>query len=537
MEQIISVIILFVIIVIIGQFFDKFSIPLSLLLVMAGMLLSFIPRFPSISFNPSLVLNVFLPILIYQISAFASWKDFKKEARPISLLSVGHVVFITVLVAFVIKGLIPQIGWPLAFVIGAIISPPDDVAIVSIAEKIRMPDRIISILEGEGMLNDAAALTIFRFALAALATHQFLFTHALIAFSIDVIGEVLYGLALGYILGELRLRIKSPSLQVIASLVTPFLAYCPAELLGGTGIIAVVSTGFVIGHIYATRFTPEFRLISRAIWPSLSGGIQNLLFLLAGLDLFPILKRISMVPLSLLLIYGGSVIAAVIIGRFIWVYFANIYIPRSLFPSLRKKEPYLPWQYPFLISWAGIRGSISLAAALAVPLLPGYVYGANIRDLLIFLVFCVIVVTLILQGLTLPWLLKILGIEKIAMREQYSEHIAELMARKKMASAGLRWLNQSLKEVKDNKKLREEIKFWKDYYKIIKTRLNERIRAHGEVTSHDEEAEIAEDTALLLNLIEVERNKLMELWLTEKINLKVRNKLLDQLDHRANNLK
>ena len=176
------------------------------------------------------------------------------------------------MVALVINWLIPQLGWPLAVVMAAIVSPPDDVAIVAIAEKIRMPERVIIILEGEGMLNDAAALTIFRFALAAVLTHHFLFSHAITAFSIDIVAETIYGLGLGYVVGELRLKIKNASLHVIASLLTPFLAYCPAELLGGCGIVATVATGFVIGHIYATRFNPGFRLISRAMWPSLSNG-------------------------------------------------------------------------------------------------------------------------------------------------------------------------------------------------------------------------------------------------------------------------
>lgn len=535
MEQIVTYLVLFGIIVIIGQFFSRWAIPLPLLLVIAGMLLSFVPFLAAIELLPSLVLNFFLPLLIYQISAFASWKDFKKNFRSITLLSVGHVVFITILVAVLIRWLMPTLDWPMAILIGAIVSPPDDVAIVAIAEKIRMPQRIITILEGEGMLNDAAALTIFRFALAAVLTHQFLIFHAVSVFVIDVITETAYGLILGYVIGELRLRINNPSLHLIASVLTPFLAYCPAVMLGGCGIVATVAVGFVIGNIYALRFTSEFRLISRAFWPAVSFAIQSFLFLLVGHDLQVIIQGVSAIPTYDLALYASAIIGVLIIGRFIWVYVANLYIPRALFPSVRKRDPHIPWQYPLLTSWAGMRGSISLAAALAVPFLPTQIEGANARDFLVFLVFSVIMVTLLIQGLALPWLLKIVGLEKMAQCEQYNEHVAEMIARKKMAVTALRWLKLA-KEKKDYEPHREEIKFWIKHYRMIKNKLRDRIHDHGKIRGHDEQAEIAEDTALLLALIEVEKNTLMELWHNDKINLNVRNKLLDQLDHQAKRL-
>ncbi len=537
MIEIITYLALFGIVVIIGQLLDRLAIPVSLLLVVVGMLLSLIPGFSLITLNPNLVLNIFLPMLVYQISAFASWKDFKKNFRPISLLSVGHVIFITVLVAFILNRLIPQLGWPLAFVIGAIISPPDDVAIVAIAEKIRMPDKVITILEGEGMLNDATALILFRFALAAVITHQFYVLHAAAAFILVVVGETVYGLILGYILGELRLKITNPSLHVIASLLTPFLAYLPAEMLGGCGVIATVATGFVIGNTYATRFTPEFRLVGRAMWPAITFAIQSLLFLLVGLDMLPIMKRISVIPLSPLLLYIGSVLAVLIIGRFIYVYI-SAYIPGILFSSIRKNEPKLIWQNVFLVAWAGMRGSISLAAALSVPLLPALTNGVNPRDLLLFLVYGVIVVTLLLQGLALPWLVKILGIEKFAKREQYSEHITELKARKKMIKAVLEWLSDYKDQVKDKQQLLEEVKFCIQWYKILKLKLETRIKSHDLNLPHDEKTELEEETflSLRLRLIEVEKTELFRLWRTERINLAVRNKLLDRLDHLATHL-
>lgn len=225
MDTFIIYLILFSILVLLGQLFQKSTVPIALILVVFGMLLSFIPFFPETHIDSKLVLNIFLPLLIYQITAFSSWRDMKKQARPIALLSIGHVLFITFLVAIVIHALIPQMGWPLAFVLGSIISPPDDVAIVSIAEKIRIPERIFIILEGEGVFNDAAALTLFHFALTAAITSQFSFAQALGTFIVMIVGETLYGLMLGHLLGKLRTKITNTTLHVIASFITPFAAY------------------------------------------------------------------------------------------------------------------------------------------------------------------------------------------------------------------------------------------------------------------------------------------------------------------------
>jgi monovalent cation/hydrogen antiporter len=537
MEQIETYIILFIVIVIIGQTFSKTPVPISLLLVITGMLLSVLPNPPDVILDPSIVLNVFLPLLIYQISAFSSWKDVKKNLRPIILLSIGHVMFITLLVAVVIHMLVPEFGWPLAFVLGAVISPPDDVAIVSIADKIRMPERIVTILEGEGMFNDATALILFRFALAAVITHQFSAIQAVSAFFFVVIGETLYGLALGFIIGELRLRIQNTTLNMMASLLVPFIAYIPPVMLGGSGVLSTAITGFVFGNSYALRVSPEFRLVSRAVWPTLAFAIQSLMFLLVGLDMRSILESISSLPPNSVLIYSVAVILTVIIGRFIWVYPAA-YLPRWLFPRIRKKDPYPPWQFPFVVSWAGMRGGISLAAALAVPVLPVINQGTNPKDLLIFLVFCVIMATLLIQGLTLPWLLKVLGVHKFGQSEKYNEHLAELGARLAMVRTALRWLIEFKKQVKDNPKLLDEVKLYLREYRMLRSQLKERIAGHDStpVLMHDEKEDWKDEIFILSQLIELQRMELLELWRQDKINLTVRNKLLEQLDHSAKHL-
>lgn len=536
MDQLTTYVLLFGIIVIIGQIFHRSSYPISLLLVVTGMFLSFVPGFPRVTLNSALVLNVFLPLLVYQISSFSSWQDFKKNLRPIALLSVGHIIFIMFVVAIVAHAIIPELGWPLAFVLGAAIAPPDDVAIVSIAEKIRMPERIVTILEGEGMLNDAIALILFRVALAAVITHQFFIAKSILAFFIMVIGEAIYGFIIGFVVGEIRMKIRDKKLHIIVSLLTPFLAYLPAVELGGSGVIATVVTGFVIGHIYSVRFSPEFRLISRAVWPMISFIIQSFIFLLVGLDLRFILERISSITLGSLVLYSSAVVLAIIIGRFIWVFLAVLFLPRALFPTIRKKDPYPHWQYPFLLSWAGMRGGISLAAAFAIPFLPGMVEGANVRDLLIFLVFCAIAVTFVLQGLTLPWLLKRLGMYKRGLCEQYQEHLVELNARIKLIKAALRWLKVYQEEIMDDPNLLAEVKLYIREYNMQKKQLVERIKQHEGALDHDEQAELKTEIFLLSQLINIERAELLKLWRAGKINLTVRNKLLERLDHRARHL-
>lgn len=524
--------ILFGIIVLVGYIFNKSPFPISLFLVITGMLLSLVPGFPRVILNSNVVLNIFLPILIYQISTAASWQDVKKNLRPITLLSVGHVIFITCLVATIIHALIPNMGWPLSFVLGAVISPPDDVAIVSIAEKIRMPARIVTILEGEGMLNDATALILFRFALAAVATHIFSITHAIGNFFLVISGEIIYGLLVGYIMGEFRKKITNTTLHMLASLLTPFIAYFPAVMVGGCGVLATAVTGFVIGSYFAEYFTPQFRLVSRSVWPMLAFAIQSLIFLLVGLDMASILENIASISFNKLFLYSSVVILTVILGRFIWVY-AAAYLPRYFFASVRKKDPYPPWQYPFVVSWAGMRGGISLAAALAVPALPIMIDGINPKDLLIFLVFSVIAATFLLQGLTLPWLLKIIGIKKYEERERYDDHINELYARLQMIKAGLRWLVNYKKQIKDNPELLNEVNLYIKNYYTLKQNLKQRITDHDQMEEHDEQIEAEREAFLLLQIIDIEKNTLLKLWHDQKINLVVRNKLLEQLDHRS----
>lgn len=522
MGQIETYSILLAVIIGIGVLFRKAPFPLSLLLVITGMLLSFIPKFPQITLNSQLVLDIFLPLLIYQICTFSSWREYKTEIRSIAWLAIGHVLMITTLIAVVAHTLIPQMSWPMAFLLGAVISPPDDVAISSIAEKVRMPRKILTILKGEAIFNDVSALILFRFALAAvIVASEFSAIQAISTFFIVLIGEVLYGFVLGNLLGKLRERIQDPVLHMLMSILTPFLAYLPAERLGGCGVLATVVTGLIIEHKYYERFTPEFRLLSHSVWTTIGFLLENLIFLLVGLEMRLIIERISSIPVSTIALYTFSIILAVIIGRFLCV-FPFTYLSRFFHV---KKANKLPWQYPFIISWAGMRGGISLAAALAIPMLPASVEGANFKDLIVFIVFCVIATTLLLQGLTLPWLIKILGMERQGEQEKMDEHTAEHYARISMVEGVLVWLFQQKEQEKDHPELLIDIEVHIQKYQDIKQQLENKNIVPNEEVMHSSKL-------LSIEILEVERQSLLLLWHKEKIPYAVKHKLEEKLDHR-----
>ncbi len=523
------------IIVLVGVTTRKIPAPTPLLLVIIGMLLSYIPYFPTVKLNPDIVMNIFLPLLIYETSAYISWPDMKFNKRPIALLSIGHVIFITVLVAIAAHALIPELSWPLAFVLGSVISPPDDVAIVSIAEKIRMPQRVLTILTGEGLLNDATALIIFRFSLAAVVTHEFSAISAFSNFMTVVVCETLYGFLLGHVIGKFRLKIHEPKLHMMMSILTPFLAYLPAVQLGGSGVLATVVTGLVISHYYLEHFTPEVRLLWHAVWETIGFTLTSILFLLVGLHLRAILEQISSIPMQQLSIYAVVISLIVIVGRFIWVY-PSAYVPRYLFSAIRKKDPYPPWQYPFIVSWAGMRGGISLAAAMSVPYLSATIGNADVRFLIIFLVFSVITATLLIQGLTLPWLLKIIGVEHYGKHEIDDEHIGELSARYEMSNAALHWLKEYKQQIKSDPAMLEQVNLQILEY-LASTKRLRTIVDHYDPNYHMQHISKRKSLTLILTqIIEVERSVLNQLWREEKITFKTKNKLLEQLDLRAKRL-
>jgi CPA1 family monovalent cation:H+ antiporter len=389
----------------------KIAIPYPILLVLGGLVLAMIPGLPKMHFEPDLIFLIFLPPLLFPAALFTSWRDFHANLRPIGLLAVGLVLFTTVSVGYFAHYLVVGLPLAAAFILGAIVSPPDAVAATAITERLSVPQRIVTVLEGESLVNDAIALVALQFAVAALTTGAFSLGKASLSFVIVSVGGVGVGLIVGWLASQAQKRLDDPPVQITISLLTPFAAYLPAEQLGVSGVLSVVTTGLYLGWKTPEIVNSRMRLQAGPVWEMIVFLLNGLVFILIGLQLPAVLKGLAgqEIPFGQLCWYS-LLISAVVIGvRFIWV-FAASYLPRWISKSLRARDPYPRWQDIVIVAWTGMRGVVSLAAAMALPALiindtPGMSKDV-ITSLIIFFTYVVILVTLVLQGLTLPLLIR-----------------------------------------------------------------------------------------------------------------------------------
>jgi Na+/H+ antiporter len=388
----------------------RLRIPYPILLVLGGLVLGFVPGIPHVTLNPRIVLVAILPPLLYGSAFFVSLRDLRTNARSLTLLSLGLVLTTTVAVAAICHAFISGLSWPVSFVIGAIVAPTDAVASTAIASRLGIPRRLVALIEGESLINDATALVAYRFAVAAVLTGSFSLWHASWRFVVDVIGGVAIGLAVGFVLRQVRRRLDHSPTEIAIALFSGYFAYLPAEAAGVSAVLAAVTVSVYVGWFTPELTTVQTRLQGDAVWEILMFMLNALLFVLVGLQLRPILDSLSGRSPASLVADAAIVSGAVILTRLAWVY-PGTYVPRFLFPSVRRRDPYPPWQYPTLVGWAGIRGAVSLAAALALPLTTDAGRPFPERSLVIFLTFSVILVTLVLQGGTLPLLIRVLGLE------------------------------------------------------------------------------------------------------------------------------
>ena len=416
------------------------NVPSPILLVVAGTLLAIIPGVPRIELPPDLVLLVMLPPLIYYAAFRMSWQAFCRNLRPIVLLAVGCVVFTTVTVAAAAHWLI-GLSWPVAFVLGAIISPPDVVAPLAIAHRLGVPARILEVLEGEGLANDATALVLFKFALVAALTGAFSLSQATLTFGVVIVGETLYGIATGWVMLRLRHWAADPLIEVMLSLLTPFIAFWVPHSLGGSGVLATVVAGLYVGYKGVELIRSNTRLQALFFWEFLAYLLEGAIFLLTGLQAKRVMEGLEAVPWNQLLIYALVISLVAIVVRFIWVFPAT-YLPGMISRRLRERDPAAPWQFPFVVAFTGVRGVVSLAAALSIPfaLLSGQPFPD--RSLILFLTFGVIVVTLVLQGPTLPWLVRWLGLHEVGAVEMQQRDQLEAQVRIEAARESLDRLGQ-----------------------------------------------------------------------------------------------
>jgi monovalent cation/hydrogen antiporter len=388
------------------------KLPYPIVFVAGGALIAFVPGLPHVAIAPDWIFYTVLPPLLFSGGWSTDWTLLKRNIRPISLLAVGLVIVSTILVAVLVESMAPGFGWASAFVLGAIVSPPDAVAAGAVFERFGVPRRVKAILEGEGLLNDGSALVIYRFAVAAAVLGRFSLPRASFTFVIVVTVGIAVGFALAvafeWTLRLLRrLSIGDTQIDSLVLLVVPYVTYLSAEALGGSGVLATVTIGIILGRRSAVFASPESRLVSAAVWDILIYLLNALVFLLIGIELRSIVDNGSLVTRWLPTALWISL--ALIVLRMVWA-FAQAYIPRAFRPGERQRDP-AQWRWIAVIGWTGLRGIVSLAAALALPLYARNGTPFPHRDAIIFITFCVIVVTLVGQGLTLIPLLHWLKIE------------------------------------------------------------------------------------------------------------------------------
>jgi Na+/H+ antiporter len=379
-------------------------IPYPILLVMGGLAIGLVPGLPTYELDPEVVFFGVLPPLLYSSAFFTSLRDLRATAKPIGLLAVGLVLMTTVGVAVVAHAAIDGLSWPAAFVLGAIVSPTDPIAATAIARRLGVPRKLVTIVEGESLVNDGTGLVLYRVAVAAAVTGSFSALDTGGEFVVAVLGGVAVGLAVGWVVRQVRRRLDNPPAEITISIFTGYFAFIPAELLGFSAVLAAVSAGIYLGWHTPELTSPQVRLQGLAVWEIAQYLLNALLFLLIGLQLPVVAEALDEIPAARLLGYAAIVSLTVIVARFVWV-FVVLHAPKKIAGRVSS------WRGAVFLSWAGMRGAVSLAAALALPLETDAGTPFPARDLILFLTFSVIVVTLLGQGLTLPAVIRVLGLE------------------------------------------------------------------------------------------------------------------------------
>jgi CPA1 family monovalent cation:H+ antiporter len=507
-----TLLVLLAVLVLVAVAARRLDVAPPILLVIAGIALALVPGLPSIELAPEFVLLVILPPLIYSAGVAMSWREFRFNLRPIILLAFGCVVFTTCAVAVAAHYLI-GLPWAVGFVLGAIVAPPDVVAPLAVARQLRLPRRLLVVLEGEGLANDATALILYRFAVAAVVTGYFSFGQAAGTFAAIVGGEIVWGIGVGWLSLRLRRWARDPRVEITLSLMTPYLAYWVPEHLGGSGVLATVAAGLYVSWKGPLLIPSATRLQGIFFWDLIIYLIEGFVFLIMGLQARTLLARIESFAPHEILIAITLTTAIIVAARFIWV-FPAVYLPRRLSPSLAKRDPAPPWQWTFMLAFVGVRGVVSLAAALAIPFVTNSGLLFPHRDLILIVTFGVIIITLVAQGLMLPSMIRWLDLAKDADREHVSEHESELTARRQAIDTAQRRMDELLAKADIHP----------DVAEFLRARHTHRQR---QLISDELQATVA---ALNLDLLRVEREYLFQLLREGRITDEARRKLERELD-------
>lgn len=416
----------------------RLKIPYPIFLVVAGLGISLLPGMPRITLHPDLVFLIFLPPLLYAAAWNTSWNDFWRLRRPISLLGFGLVIFTSAAVALVSNALIPNFPLAYGFLLGGIISPPDAIAATSVLKGLNVPKRVATILEGESLVNDASSLIVFRFAVAAILTGQFGVVDAFRSFITVAFMGIVIGLAIAHIVYLVhRFFPTTPAIDAAITLMTPYIMYITAEHFHFSGVLSVVAGGLFLTYRSADFFSYESRIQVMGLWDTLVFLLNGFVFILIGLELPVIVEGLDGNTIGKSVFYAIVISVVTIVVRLLWM-FPSAYIPRMLFKSIREKERNPGWKQVLLIGWSGMRGVVSLASALAIPLTLTSGDAFPHRNLILFITFIVILFTLVLQGLSLKPFIRLLNIEEA---DKDSEKLKALALRVQLAESVLAYLD------------------------------------------------------------------------------------------------
>jgi CPA1 family monovalent cation:H+ antiporter len=495
----------------------RLNVAPSILLVIAGIGIAFVPGLPKIELAPEAVLLLILPPLIYSAGVAMSWRDFRFNLRPITLLAFGCVVFTTCAVAAAAHYLL-KFDWAIGFLLGAIIAPPDVVAPLAVARRLALPRRLLVVLEGEGLANDATALILYRFAVVAAVTGTFSLQEAAGTFALIVIGEILYGIAIGWLSLRLRQWSHEPRVEITLSLMTPYIAFWVPEHLGGSGVLATVACGLYVSWIGPRLISSATRLQGIFFWDLLVYLIEGFVFLLTGLQVRALLDQAQFLPIRELVMATVLTTLIAIVARFIWVFPAT-YVPRWVSASLAKRDPSPPWQGPFIIAFTGVRGVVSLAAALAIPYALNNGQPFPHRGLILFVTFGVIVITLVGLGLMLPLIVRWVGLARLGQEEHAGEIQSELDAR----VSALEEVEKRLEKFIEERELPDEV------ITLLRTR-NQSRRQILPGDMEDGLDQMRRSAALKKELIDAEREFIFQLLRDGKITDEARRRIEYELD-------
>jgi Na+/H+ antiporter len=492
------------------------GVPYPIPLVLGGSVIGFVPGVPSVELEPDLVLLIFLPPLLYGAAFFTSLRDLRRNARPIALLAIPLVAVTMVAVAVVAHEVI-GLGWGESFVLGAIVSPTDAVAPAEIMRRIGAPRRLVAVVEGENLTNDWTALVLYRFAVAAVATGSFSLLEASGRFVLTGVGGLAVGLAAGWIIREVRSRIDDPPTEITISILSGYAAYLPAEELGVSGVIAAVTVGIYMGWHTPQLTTPVMRLQGVSVWEILTFLLNAVLFLLIGLQLPTVIDDISGYAAGELILWGLLVSAVVVVVRLLWG-FTVTYLIRAIDRRPVQRERRASARERVVVGWAGMRGSVSLAAALALPLETDAGAPFPARELIILLAYVVILVTLVGQGLTLGPL-----IERLGVRDDGSEEGEEIAARVQLAEAAIARLEELTEEDWVRPDTLDRVRGMYDYRR-------RRFSARGDGDGETYEERTSAYQRLMYELFDAQREALIGLRNRGDISDEVRRRVERELD-------